>query len=118
MAGDDPALKGALAALLAAHEAVCREFELLELLLRRAARTHELIGRTMTVPGIGPITAAAFVVIDTRIASERGQRCRLHRPDPTSLQSGKVDYSGRISKCGTRCCAPISTRRRTSFWRE
>jgi transposase len=61
-----PALKAALAALLAAHEAVCREFELLEVLLRRAARTHELIGRMMTVPGIGPINAAAFVaVIDT-----------------------------------------------------
>jgi transposase len=71
VAGGDPALKAALAALLAAHEAVCREFELLEVLLRRAARTHELIGRMMTVPGIGRITAVAFVaVIDSRSASE------------------------------------------------
>ena len=30
VSGDDPALKAALAALLAAHQAVCREFELLE----------------------------------------------------------------------------------------
>jgi Transposase/Transposase IS116/IS110/IS902 family len=87
VSGGDPVLKAALAALLATHQAVCREFELLEVLLRRAAaRTHELIGRMMTVPGIGPITAAAFIaVIDSPDRFRNGQRCRLPRPDPTSL---------------------------------
>jgi transposase len=56
-------VKAALAALLAAHQAVCREFELLERLLRGTTRTHELISRMMTVPGIGLITAAAFVAV-------------------------------------------------------
>ena len=87
VAGDDPALKAALAALLAAHKAVCREFELLEVLLRRAARPHELIGRMMAVPGIGPITAAAFIaVIDSpdRFRNAASVAC-LHGPDRTSL---------------------------------
>lgn len=102
VSGDDPALKAALAALLAAHQAVCREFELLEVLLRRATRTHELIGRMMTVPGIGPITAAAFVaVIDSpdrfRNAASVAAYVGL---TPRRYQSGEVDYSGRISKCG------------------
>jgi transposase len=102
VSGDDPALKAALAALLAAHQAVCREFELLESLLRRTTRTHELIGRMMTVPGIGPITAAAFVaVIDSpdrfRNAASVAAYIGL---TPRRYQSGEVDYSGRISRCG------------------
>ena len=87
VAGDDPALKVALAALLAAHQAVCREFELLESLLRRTTRTHELIGRMMTVPGIGPITAAAFVaVIDSPDRFRNAASVAAYvGPDPTSL---------------------------------
>jgi transposase len=100
--GDDPALNAAVAALLAAHEAVCHEFGLLDTLLHRSARTHELIGRMMTVPGIGPITAAAFVaIIDTpdRFKNAAGVAAYVGLT-PRRYQSGEVDYSGRISKCG------------------
>jgi transposase len=61
--GDNPAAKAALAALLAAHQGVYREFELPERLLRGTTRTHELIGRMITAPDIGLITAAAFVAV-------------------------------------------------------
>lgn len=56
----------------------------------------------MTVPGVGPITAAAFIaVIDqpdrfknaTSVAAYIGLT-------PRRYQSGEVDYSGRISKSG------------------
>lgn len=102
VAGDDPALNAAVAALLAAHEAVCNQFGLLDTVLHRSARTHELIGRMMTVPGIGPITAAAFVaIIDTpdRFKSAAGVAAYVGLT-PRRYQSGEVDYSGRISKCG------------------
>ncbi len=101
-AADDPALAAAVAALLAAHRAVCREYELLDASLRRSARTHELIGRMMTVPGIGPITAAAFIaVIDLpdRFTSAASVAAYVGLT-PRRYQSGQVDYSGRISKSG------------------
>lgn len=101
-APDEPALEVALEALLAAHEAVCREYEQLDGALRRWARDHELISRMMTVPGIGPITAAAFIAV-----IDQPERFRTSASvaayvglTPRRYQSGQVDYSGRISKSG------------------
>ena len=60
--------------------------------------------RSMTVPGIGPITALAF-----RSAIDEPARFRRSRsvgayigPTPRRYASGEVDWSGRISKCGDR----------------
>lgn len=55
-APDEPTLKVALEALLAAHRAVCQEYEQFDDSLRQWVRDHELIGRMMTVPGIGKAT--------------------------------------------------------------
>ena len=101
-APDEPALEVALEALLAAHEAVCREYEQLDGALRRWARDHELIARMMTVPGIGPITAAAFIaVIDERERFKTSASVAAYVGlTPRRYQSGQVDYSGRISKSG------------------
>ena len=99
---DEPALKVALEALLEAHQAVCREYEQLDNAVRRWARDHELITRMMTVPGIGPITAAAFIaVIDQpdRFTTSASVAAYVGLT-PRRFQSGQVDYSGRISKSG------------------
>ncbi len=60
--------------------------------------------RSMTVPGIGPITALAF-----RSAIDEPARFRRSRSvgayvglTPRRYASGEVDWSGRISKCGDR----------------
>ena len=57
--------------------------------------------RFVTVPGIGPVTAIAFSVID---APERFKHARDVGPylglTPTRHQSGEIDRQGRISKCG------------------
>ena len=66
LAPEDPAVKAAISALLAAHRAICQEYEQLDARLRRSARDHELITRMMTVPGVGPITAAAFIAVIDR----------------------------------------------------
>lgn len=101
-APDEPALRVALEALLAAHGAVCREYEQLDGALRRWAREHELIARMMTVPGIGPITAAAFItVIDQPDRFKNAASVAAYVGlTPRRYQSGQVDYSGRISKSG------------------
>jgi transposase len=99
---DEPALRVALEALLEAHQAVCREYEQLDSSVRRWARDHELITRMMTVPGIGPITAAAFIaVIDQpgRFTTSASVAAYVGLT-PRRFQSGQVDYSGRISKSG------------------
>jgi transposase len=63
----------------------------------------------VTVPGVGPVMAVAFLsVID---APERFRHARDVGPylglTPTRHQSRKIDWQGRISKCGgtfTRTC--------------
>lgn len=101
-APDEPALRVALEALLEAHEVVCREYEQLDGAVRRWARDHELIARMMTVPGIGPITAAAFIaVIDQPDRFKTSASVAAYVGlTPRRFQSGQVDYSGRISKSG------------------
>ena len=58
----------------------------------------------MTIPGVGPLTALAFVA-----AVDEPARFRRSRDVgaylglvPRRYQSGEVDYSGHISKCGDR----------------
>jgi transposase len=102
VAPEDPAVKAAISALLAAHRAICQEYEQLDARLRRSARDHELITRMMTVPGVGPITAAAFIAVIDR--PERFKKAASVAAyiglTPRRYQSGEVDYSGRISKSG------------------
>jgi len=77
--------------------------------IRRLVRSDETLRRFMTVPGVGPITAVAFLsTIDDpgrfRHARDVGPYLGL---TPTRYQSGEVDRQGRISKCGdafTRSC--------------
>ena len=56
----------------------------------------------MTVPGVGPITAAAFIAVIDR--PERFKKAASVAAyiglTPRRYQSGEVDYSGRISKSG------------------
>lgn len=56
----------------------------------------------MTVPGVGPITAAAFIaVIDQPERFKNAASVAAYIGlTPRRYQSGEVDYSGRISKTG------------------
>ena len=83
--------------LLAAWRALDGQVEALERQLVRRARRHEVCHRLMTVPGVGPLTALAFVTTVDNPAS--GLTFGL---TPRRHQSGERDVSGRISKCGDR----------------
>ncbi len=58
--------------------------------------------RSMTVPGIGPITALAFhSAIDDPASFRRSRSVGAYVGlTPRRYASGEVDWSGRISKCG------------------
>ncbi|MCH9053526.1 MAG: IS110 family transposase [Proteobacteria bacterium] len=88
--------------LLEVREKVRREIAGLHRKLLTLARNDVDIRRSMTVPGIGPITALAF-----RSAIDEPARFRRSRSvgayvglTPRRYASGEVDWSGRISKCG------------------
>src|SRR3984893_14078242 len=99
---DRPELVAAIRPLLGARNAVGQQVSELDRKVMKLARHDAQVGRFMTVPGIGPITALAFkATIDdpARFARSRsvgayiGLTSRRHA-------SGEVDWTGRISKCG------------------
>jgi transposase len=59
--------------------------------------------RLMTIPGVGQLTALAFVAAIDDPAHPPIARCRrLFVPGSRRHQSGEVDYVSGISKCGDR----------------
>ena len=104
LAGGHGLLWPAVRPLLEIREKVAGEVRDLYRKLLSLARGHQDSRRSMTVPGVGPITALAFQsAIDdpSRFRRSRsvgayiGLTSRRHA-------SGELDWSGRISKCGDR----------------
>jgi transposase len=97
-------LTTAIAGLLAARNAVLAAIAAIDRDMKRLARASEACRRLMTIPGVGQLTALAFVA-----AMDEPDRFRRSRDVgaylglvPRRYQSGEIDYSGRISKCGDR----------------
>jgi hypothetical protein len=90
--------------LLAAWRALDDQVAVLERQLVRRVRRHEVCHRLMTVPGVGPLTALAFVTtVDNPIRFRRLSSVGAYLGlTPRRHQSGERDVSGRISKCGDR----------------
>ncbi len=104
LVADQSLLQEAVRPLLAVRESVRREIADLHRKVLDLAREDEDIRRSMTVPGIGPITALAFhSAIDdpTRFRRSRSVGAYVGLT-PRRYASGEVDWSGRISKCGDR----------------
>ncbi len=88
--------------LLEVREKVGREIAALHRKLLGLARNDEDSRRSMTVPGIGPITALAFhSAIDDPSRFKRSRSVGAYFGlTPRRHASGEVDWTGRISKCG------------------
>jgi transposase len=101
---DQSLLKEAVRPLLAVREIVRREIADLHRKLLALAREDQDSRRSMTVPGIGPITALAFhSVIDEPARFRRSRSVGAYIGlTPRRFASGEIDWSGRISKCGDR----------------
>ena len=91
-----------LSPLLAVHATACCEEARLDTRLRRILKTHKVSRHLMTIPGIGAVTAATFVAVidDPERFSSSAQAGAYIGLTPRRYQSGQLDYSGRISKCG------------------
>jgi transposase len=97
-----PMLEVIAQAMLAAHEVLLREFNVLEKLVVKMARSHPPARLLMTTPSVGPIVALTYAsAIDdpTRFRSSKAAGPHFGLT-PKKYQSGETDVSGRISKVG------------------
>jgi transposase len=97
-------LSGAMSGLLAARNAVLEAITAIDRDMKRLARASEACRRLMTIPGVGQLTALAFVAaIDDPDRFQRSRDVGAYLGlVPRRYQSGEVDYTGSISKCGDR----------------
>jgi len=88
--------------LLSARENTRQQLGLLERRVRQLASETPLTRSLMTVPGVGPVTALAFMAtIDDPGRFRRSRSVGAYLGlTPRRHASGEVDWSGRISKCG------------------
>ena len=97
-------LAGAMRGLVAARSAVLTAIDIMDRDMKQMARASDACRRLMAIPGVGQLTALAFVAaIDdpARIKRSRDVGAYLGLV-PRRHQSGESDYVGRISKCGDK----------------
>ena len=97
-------LSAAMRGLVAARAAVLAAVAAIDADMKKMVRTSDACRRLMTIPGVGQLTALAFTA-----AVDDLERFRRSRDIgaylglvPRRYQSGEVDYTGSISKCGDR----------------
>ncbi len=102
LVGEQSLLQEAVRPLLVVREIVRREIADLHRKLLALAREDEDSRRSMTIPGIGPITALTFhSAIDEPARFRRSRSVGAYFGlTPRRHASGEVDWTGRISKCG------------------
>lgn len=101
-ADTDPAIELMAEMFIPLHKTLCIARDALDDEVRIMARDSDLARRLMTVPGVGPIVALAYIAtLDDekrfRRSIDVGAFLGL---TPKRHQSGEVDWSGKISKCG------------------
>ncbi len=109
LAEGHPVMSGLVAKLAEVRRHVALQVAAIDREIRNLVRTEPTLKRFLTVPGVGPITALAFLsAVDDpsrfKHARDVGPYLGL---TPTRYQSGETDRQGRISKCGdtfTRTC--------------
>src|SRR4249920_540172 len=99
-----PGLSAAMRGLIAARAAVLAAVVAIDADIRRMVSASDACRRLMSIPGVGQLTALAF----TAAVDDPG-RFRRSRDIgaylglvPRRHQSGEMDYTGSISKCGDR----------------
>jgi transposase len=77
---------------------------LLDRRLGQIARKDEVCKRLMTIPGVGPVVSLAFkATIDDSARFKDSKAVAAHLGlTPRIYQSGEIDRSGHIGKCGDR----------------
>ena len=97
-----PGIESIVASMAAVRDSLLEQVTVCDRAIRRLAKRDEAARRLMTVPGVGPVVALAYIaVIDDpqRFPHSRDVGAYLGLT-PKRYQSGEVDRAGRISKCG------------------
>lgn len=99
-----PELRLAIEPLLEARNMMRKQKVLLDRRLGQIARKDEVCKRLMTIPGVGPVVSLAFkATIDDPARFKDSKAVAAHLGlTPRIYQSGAIDRSGHISKCGDR----------------
>jgi transposase len=98
----DAIVQTVVTSLLSTWKTVTAELNKIDGEIKKLVRDSELHRNLMTVPGVGVITAAAYVAtIDSphRFSSAKDVGPYLGLT-PRRYQSGEIDRTGRVSKCG------------------
>ena len=97
-----PELAAIVAPLLDARAAMRLQFARLHRMALTAAREDKVVRRMTTVPGVGAIVALTFrAAVDDPERFKKSAAVGAHFGlTPRRYQSGEIDRSGRISKCG------------------
>jgi transposase len=97
-------LSAAMRGLVTARVAVLSAVTSIDADIKKLARASKACRQLMTIPGVGYLTALAFTA-----AVDDPERFRRSRDlgaylglVPRRYQSGEIDYTGGISKCGDR----------------
>jgi len=97
-------LSAAIEPLLRVREVMRGERKTVDRTLAASARRCDVGRRLMTIPGVGPVTTLAYTAtIDdpSRFGTSKALGAHLGLT-PRIYQSGEIDRSGQISKCGDR----------------
>ncbi|SFB12742.1 Transposase [Poseidonocella pacifica] len=98
----NPVLRVIADGFIVAHDTLCQAADDLDKAVKRKAKEHPVARRLMSIPGVGPVNALSFIALvdnPNRFSrtSDVGAFLGL---TPRRHQSGEVDWSGRVSKCG------------------
>ncbi len=98
----DPELRVIADGFIASHSTLCQAAADLDKAVRQEAKAHPVARRLMTIPGVGPINALSFIALvdDPHRFSRTSDIGAFLGLAPKRHQSGEVDWSGRVSKCG------------------
>ena len=115
--------------LLVARRALREQFARMHKMLLDLVRDEPVCRRLMTAPGVGAVVALAYrVTIDVPARFERSKAVGAALGlTPRRYQSGEIDRTGRISKCGdgmlrsllfeaAQCCSRPPRARTFSRW--
>ncbi len=98
----DPVLHVIADGFIATHATLCQAADELDKAVKRKAKAHPVARRLMTIPGVGPVNALSFIALvdDPSRFSRTSDIGAFLGLTPKRHQSGEVDWSGRVSKCG------------------
>jgi len=97
-----PGIEGVVAAMVTVRESLLKQITVFDRAIRRLAKTCDTARRLMTVPGVGPVVALAYMsAIDDPKRFDHARDVGAYLGlTPQRYQSGELDLTGRISKCG------------------